>query len=58
MEDTHYGELTARQTGLIRALIQDKITQIEDKDSSDPKIVQELEEILDIFGGPDNTKAH
>lgn len=57
METTHYGELTARQTGLIRALLQDKITELEDNHRSNPEIVQEIKDILDAFGGPDGTQA-
>lgn len=58
MESTHYGELTARQTGLIRALLQDKISELIDGPSvPDPGIIKELGAILDIFGGPDGTKV-
>jgi predicted SpoU family rRNA methylase len=53
MESTHYGELTARQTGMVRALIQDQI----DRETNET-IIKELKEILDIFGGPSGSEQH
>lgn len=55
--EEHYAEMTAEETGLIRALLQDKIAELEDgPEVPNLRMLQLLRGTLDKLGGPDGSR--